>query len=205
VLGSGRRRPALPLEAPKADTAPALDADEILKQEFGYARETALQANSDRTQVVNLYLILVGGVGSILLGLPSLARGEGIEVPRATYAVVFFILGLLGVFSVLKLIRLRLAWYDSVLAMNAIKDFYLGTRPELAPAFRWRTETTPPPGKPGSISLDLAVLVALVDSLALGAGVFFLELPVWAAGAAAAAFLAGQIGLYFRLLGAGRA
>ena len=186
--------------APSMRVAELLDPDEILKMEFAYARDTALQANNDRTQVVNLYLLIVGGVGSVLLGLPALARGEGFELPPLALGLVLVLVGVLGLFSVLKLIRLRSAWHESVLAMNRIKDFYLANYPELAPAFRWRTETIPPPGVLGTITFDLVVLVALIDSLAMGGGVFFARAPAPAAGGSALAFFALQGGLYFRLL-----
>lgn len=186
------------------DTASALaeqlDPDAILRQEFEYARATAIQANEDRTQVVNLYLILVGGVGSALFALPALAT-RGVEVSREVFAAAFFLIGMLGWFSVLKLIRLRQAWHDSVLAMNRIKDFYVAYFPEIAPAFRWRTETIPVPGRLGTISFDLTMLVALLDSVAVGGGVHFLGLSVAHVAAAVLLCLLGQVGLYFRLLG----
>jgi len=180
-----------------------LDPDEILRQEFEYAREASLQSNSDRAQVVNLFLLLVGGVGSIALALPQLAPERSVQLPSAAFAVVFCLIGLLGLFTVFKLIRLRQAWHDSVLTMNRIKDFYLAHYPELAPAFRWRTETIPPPGLIGTITFDLAMLVALIDSLAVGGGMFFLNLryPVPVAAVAALAFFALQTWLYFWLLG----
>jgi hypothetical protein len=184
---------------PSPEVKALLDPDEILQQEFEYARETALQANNDRTQIVNLYVILVGGAGSLALGLPALAPGAA-GLPPGLLPAVFFVMGVLGLFNVLKLIRLRQAWHDSALAMNRIKDFYLAHYPEMAPAFRWRTETVPAPGKVGTITFDLVVLVALIDSLAVGGGVFFLGSSLWPAGAAAAAFLALQMGVYFRLL-----
>lgn len=185
---------------PSASVAEHLDPDEILKQEFAYARDTALQANNDRTQVVNLYLLLVGGLGSVLLGLPALARGAGFELPPLALGSVLILVGILGLFSVLKLIRLRQAWHESVLAMNRIKDFYLAHFPEMAPAFRWRTETIPAPGAVGTITFDLAVLVALIDSLAVAGGVFFAKAPPAYALGGGAAFFAAQAWLYFRLL-----
>ncbi|HET7294871.1 MAG TPA: hypothetical protein VFM88_20800 [Vicinamibacteria bacterium] len=184
------------------DVKSLLDPDEILRAEFAYARDTALQANADRTQVVNLYLILVGGLGSVLLGIPALARGEGIALPRAAFGFILLMIGVLGLFSVLKLIRLRQAWRDSVLCMNHIKDFYLSYYPEMAPAFRWRTETIPLAGDVGTISFDLSVLVALIDSLAVGAGVLFFGAALPLAVVAGAGFMAAQAWLYFRLLAA---
>lgn len=185
-----------PTEAP----ATTLDRGLILKEEFVYARETAIQANADRTQIVNLYLLVFGGVGSVLLGLPALARGEGIAVPRGATAAGLSLLFLFGLFTVLKLIRLRQAWHDSVLAMNQVKDFYLRQFPDLEPAFRWRTHTIPTPGKTGTVSFDLTVLVALLDSVAAGAAVVLLTQSLFAAVLVAAALVAGQVGLYGRLL-----
>lgn len=186
--------------ASTTDVKSLLDPDEILRAEFAYARDTALQANADRTQVVNIYLILAGGLGSVLLGLPALTRGEGIELPRAALGLILLMIGVLGLFSVLKLIRLRPAWHDSVPCMNHIKDFYLGYYPEMAPAFRWRTETVPAPGRAGTISFDLSVLVSLIDSLAVGVGALFAGAPPPAAIVAGAAFFAAQCWLYFKLL-----
>ena len=187
---------------PTPEVKALLDPDEILRAEFRYASETSLQANSDRAQVVNLFLILVGGVGSIALALSQLAPGEGVQLPPAVYAVVFFIVGLLGLFTIFKLIRLRQAWHDSVLTMNRIKDFYLAHYPELAPAFRWRTDTISRPELVGTITFNLSVLVALIDSAAVGGGMFFLNLlyPIPFAIGASAAFFALQAWLYFWLL-----
>lgn len=185
---------------PSARITEIIDPDEILKQEFAYARDSALQANSDRTQVVDLYLLLVGGIGSLLAGLPTLARGEGFVLPRGAYASLLSALAVLGLFTVLKLIKLRQAWHDSVLAMNRIKDFYLLHFPELAPAFRWRTETIPAPGRAFTITFDLAALVALIDSAALGAAVAVLQGSPPLAILAGLAFLALQATLFFRLL-----
>lgn len=184
---------------PSAEVKALLDPDAILQQEFEYARETALQANNDRTQVVNLYLLLVGGAGSLAVGLPALAPAGLVAMP-VLLASVSGLIGLVGLFTILKLIRLRLAWHDSAQAMNRIKDFYLAHYPEMAPAFRWRTQTLPPPGQVGTITFDLAGLVALVDSLALGGAVYFLGAPAGLAAAAGVGFLALQAGLYFRLL-----
>ncbi len=143
-----------------------LQPAEILELEFEYASETATQAQNDRTVVVNLYLFLVGGVGSLALTLPQLAT-PAVQIPKAGYALLFGLLALLGFFTVLKLVRLRQAWHDSALTMSCIKDFYLQKFPDLAPAFRWRTESIPAPGKPFTITFNLVLLVALVDSLLL--------------------------------------
>lgn len=191
---------------PSRSVKALLDPDAILEREFEYARDASLQANSDRAQIVNLYLILLGGIGSLLLALPALAAGRALTFPPALFSAALLLLGLLGLFTIFKLIRLRQAWHDSVLAMNRIKDFYLAHYPDLRPAFHWRTESIPAPEKVGTITFNLAMLVAITDSVALGAGVYLLPLlqPAgWAIGAALA-FFAAQITAYFWLLSRGQ-
>jgi hypothetical protein len=177
-----------------------LDPDEILQQEFEYARETALQANNDRTQVVNLYLILVGGVGTVVWGVPTLMNVSVGLMSTTVFALALFLLGILGLFTILKLIWLRRAWHDSVLTMNRIKDFYLAHYPEMGPAFRWRTSTVPDPGRLSTITFDLAMLVGLIDSLALAGGFFFVGVLPWAAVGLGVLYGGVQLAIYFRLL-----
>src|SRR5215212_203660 len=88
-----------------------LQAEQILKLEFEYARETAYQAQNDRTVIVNLYLLLVGGVGSLLLAVASFVSADQFSLPPQALSVLFTVLGLLGMLTLFKLIRLRQAWY----------------------------------------------------------------------------------------------
>ena len=147
-----------------------LNPEEILKLEFEYAQTTAEQAQDDRATILNLYILLVGGVGSIIVGL---GQARGFDLPRGVYAIVFAMLALIGFFTLMKLVRLRQAWYESVLAMNRIKDFYVEKFPDLTGALRWRTETIPAPGKPWTITFSLCVLVAIIDSTALAVAAYF--------------------------------
>ena len=147
--------------------------EEILKLEFEYASRTAEQAQDDRTAIVNLYLFLVGGVGSVI---GALIQWRGVDELRLVFSFALALLGVIGFFMVFKLIRLRQSWHDSALTMNRIKDFYLERFPELAQAFRWRTETIPAEGKWWTISFNLAVLVAVIDSMALSIAVHLAEI-----------------------------
>ncbi|MCX7841151.1 MAG: hypothetical protein N2559_17070 [Anaerolineae bacterium] len=176
-----------------------LNPEEILKLEFEYAQETAEQAQDDRMAILNLYILLVGGVGSIIIGL---AQASGADLPRAVYVIVFGLLAVTGFFVLMKLVRLRQAWYDSALTMNRIKDFYIEKFPDLAVAFRWRTTTIPPPGRIGTITFNLALLVAIIDSTALGVAMYFTGVRVpqneyAVAGFAALIFFAWQVWFYF--------
>ena len=160
-----------------------LTPEEILKLEFGYAQTTAEQAQDDRATILNLYILLVGGVGSIIAGL-------GQALPRGVYVIVFGLLALIGFFMLMKLVRLRQAWHDSVLTMNRIKDYYVERFPELAKALRWRTTTIPPPGKWWTITFSLSVLVAIIDSTALAVAMYFTGIRVPMSEYAASVFAA---------------
>ncbi|HZQ09884.1 MAG TPA: hypothetical protein VFD70_25120 [Anaerolineae bacterium] len=154
----------------------ALHAEEILKLEFEYARETAMQAQNDRTVVFNLYLILVGGIGSLLLAAVSIIPSPRLDLPTQALALLAFVLALLGVMTLFKLIRLRQAWFDSVRAMNAIKGYYLHSFPELDSAFLWKMNTVPALGKAWTITFILSLMVIVIDSIAFTAAFHFLEL-----------------------------
>ncbi|MBM3127169.1 MAG: hypothetical protein FJ009_00870 [Chloroflexi bacterium] len=176
-----------------------LNAEEVLKLEFEYAQTTAEQAQDARATILNLYIVLAGGVGSIIIGL---AQANGAELPRGIYVIVFGLLALIGFFTLAKLVRLRQAWHDSALTMNRIKDYYVERFPELAPALRWRTTTIPPLGKWWTITFNLALLVAIIDSTALAVAMHFtgVRLPLHEYAApvfAALVFFAWQAWFYF--------
>lgn len=153
-----------------------LHPEEILKLEFEYARETAAQAQNDRTVIVNLYLLLVGGAGSLLFAAVSFVPLEQrVLIPEQALSLLFLVLGLLGMLTLFKLIRLRQAWFDSVRAMNTIKSYYLEKFPELDAAILWKTTTIPAPGKAWTITFILSTMVVLLSSLALAAALHFLE------------------------------
>jgi amino acid permease len=147
-----------------------LEPKEILKLEFEYAQETAEQAQDDRTAIMNLYLLLVGGVGSIVVGLSQSGAGAA-NLPRNAAALLFALLAITGFFVLMKLVRLRQAWFDSARAMNRIKEFYLERFPELDKAFLWKPGTIPSRNKPWTITFNLCLLVAILDSVALGIAV----------------------------------
>lgn len=183
-----------------------LHAEKMLEMEFEYARETASQAVNDRTTVVNLYLLLVGGVGSVLAALAALNPSQQIEIPHNAFALAFALLGLIGFFTIFKLIRIRQAWYDSALEMNRIKEYYLAHFPDLEKAFAWRLATIPAQGKVWSITFILMLLVAVIDSSAMAIAAHLAlgtASNVGLDAVAAFAMLVSQIGFYFYQLSPG--
>jgi len=63
------------------------------------------------------------------------------------------------------LARLRLAWRDSALAMNQIKQYYIDHIPGLETAFLWKAKTLPDKLKIASISFYTVLEVALLSGL----------------------------------------
>jgi hypothetical protein len=94
------------------------------------------------------------------------------------FSGLFVLLTLLGTSTVLQLGRLRAAWYESMLAMNQIKDFAMIQNPELIKAFRWTTDTLPPKYKKNSVSYFQAFEVSLISGLVFGTSAFFFVLAI---------------------------
>jgi F0F1-type ATP synthase assembly protein I len=178
-----------------------VEFDELLASEFDYIAQTAAQATEDRARVSNFYLIAVGSLiaamfGTQLLELKSLPRTVNLM-----FGGLFLLLTLLGTSTIMQLARLRSAWYESMLAMNQIKDYMINENRPLAKAFRWQSRTLPPKYKTNSVSYFQAMEVALISGLMLGASLFFLlqavftiELLHWII-----AILAGGLAMFLQL------
>lgn len=152
----------------------AIKPDEILIAEFEYIAHTAFQANEDRAKVTTYYLVTLGTlVAGILTSQVMHSTEPGVF---CAFAALFAVLSAASVVILLQVVRLRQAWFDSVLAMNDIKSYYLryGQDPNLATAFRWTTSSLPDKFKPWSISSLMAMQVALLGGVTLGAAVMFL-------------------------------
>jgi F0F1-type ATP synthase assembly protein I len=146
----------------------------LLAAEFDYIAQTAAQATEDRARVSSFYLIAVGSLvaalfGTQFLGMPSVPRTVNLM-----FSGLFFLLTLLGTSTIMQLARLRAAWYESMLAMNQLKDYMINENKPLANAFRWQSNTLPPKYKTGSVSYFQALEVALISGIMLGAALFFL-------------------------------
>jgi len=140
--------------------------------------------------------------------------GQDTELPKAAGTVLLWLLCGIGWLYFLKLIRFRQAWHDSARAMNQIKDFYVQHAKDFEPdvlrdAFRWKTETLPPPDKPWTAYFYSAMLIAFLDSAAYVAGGALLSLdatgspPLSVLGPLALfglAFFAFHVWLYFAFL-----
>ncbi|RPH57340.1 MAG: hypothetical protein EHM81_11730, partial [Chloroflexi bacterium] len=109
--------------APGADMSTKLDPDQILIAEYNYIAQTAFQSNEDRARVASFYLVSFSSfIAAILTYQFNIAPGQQGWV-RWGFAGLFSALTLLGLLTLLQLARLRSAWFDSIQAMNRIKDY----------------------------------------------------------------------------------
>jgi len=152
-----------------------LDLDELLAAEYDYIAQTANQANEDRARVSSFYLIAVGSLVAALFGTQFFDPNFFSKTVDFMFGGLFILLTLLGTSTIMQLARLRAAWYESMLAMNQLKDFMVSQNKDLVNAFRWKTSTLPSKYKTGSVSFYQAVEVALISGLMLGAAMFFLQ------------------------------
>jgi hypothetical protein len=151
-----------------------VEFDELLASEFDYIAQTAAQATEDRARVSNFYLIAVGSLIAAMFGTQFLELKSLPATVNLMFGGLFLLLTLLGTSTIMQLARLRSAWYESMLAMNQLKDYMINENKPLAKAFRWQSSTLPPKYKKNSVSYFQALEVALISGLMCGAALFFL-------------------------------
>jgi hypothetical protein len=157
------------------DEPNTVELDELLAAEFDYIAQTAIQANEDRARVSSFYLIAVGSLVAAMFGTQFFDPNFYSRTINLMFSALFVLLTLLGISTILQLARLRVAWYESMLAMNQLKDYMMNEHKSLVKAFRWKTSTLPPKYKTNSVSYYQAVEVALIGGLMFGAAMFFFQ------------------------------
>lgn len=182
-----------------------LDPNSLLQSEFDYIAQTAFQANEDRARVTAFYLVNLGGLVAALLSsqLVSSLQAEA----DLLFGGLFLVLSATGLLTILQLVRLRKAWYESVQALDQIKDYYTRQLPalKLEEAFRWKQSNVPSLYKPWSISFLLVLQVAVLGGVSLGAAAYFFGLLAGYHGwlvvvAVGVVYFILQLWLYRRLL-----
>lgn len=154
---------------------PPVELDELIAAEFNYIAQTATQANEDRARISSFYLIAVGSFVAALFSTQLFDPEQFTQTVKIMFSGLFILLTILGTSTVMQLAQLRSAWYESVRAMNQLKDFAMKQNPELANAFRWKTNTIPDKYKKGSVSYYQALEVSMIGGLMFGAATFFLQ------------------------------
>lgn len=153
---------------------------DILVQEYEYIRETAKQAMSDRHTMVNYFLLITGGIltiiGSQFFKLEGIAPGA---VSVGMLTVLAVVINVIGWIYFMHIIRLRQAWCSSAAAMNQIKEFYVinGRVPDdlARSAFLWDTKSMPKAGKKSNVFYYSATLISFVSAMVVFLASWLLE------------------------------
>jgi hypothetical protein len=155
--------------------SPPIELDDLLAAEFNYIADTANQANEDRARVSSFYLIAVGSLVAALFSTQFFDPRFDTGNLNLLFSGLFLILTGLGTTTIVQLARLRSAWYESMLAMDQIKEYVISQNKDLAKAYRWRKNTMPPLYKFSSVSFQQTIEVAILSGLMFGASAFFLQ------------------------------
>jgi hypothetical protein len=179
-----------------------VEFDELLAAEFNYIAQTAIQANEDRARVSSFYLIAVGSLVATMFGTQFFDPNFFSQTVDLMFSGLFILLTLLGTSTIMQLARLRMAWYESMLAMNQLKDYMMDENKMLAKAFRWKTSTLPLKYKRDSVSYYQAIEVALISGLTFGAAALFAQQALFAIGPLhwVIAILLGGFTVYLQLI-----
>ena len=191
-----------------ADTPNAvLDVNSILVADYEYISQTAFRSHEDRARVTSSYIITVG---SLLIAILGYQYDKDNAYLYFAFAGLFLLLSLGSLLTLLQIVRLRQAWYESAKAMNHMKEYFIrridATETyQLSDAFLWSDETLPSKFKPWSISFLLAIQIAMLGAISLSTSVIFLslgfeQLNLWLAIGTGAFFFTMQLLLYRRLL-----
>jgi hypothetical protein len=183
-----------------------LDANALLTAEFQYIAQTAFQANEDRARVSTFYMVTLGSLVAALFSAQLDIVGNPEDVNRG-FVALFLAISLFGLLTLLQLVRLRQAWFESAVAMDQIKSFYIEHYPALPldDAIRWKAATLPSLYKPWSIGYLQMLQVAILGGVTFGTAILFLgfvtERGNWIfAVIAGLSFIALQVFLYWLLL-----
>jgi hypothetical protein len=152
-----------------------IESEGILVAEYEYIAQTASQAHEDRARFASFYLIAVGSLVAALFSTQLLSPDFDAGGMNLLFSGLFLILTVLGFTTTIQLARLRVAWKDSMMAMNQIKDYIISRDKDLEKAFLWRKNTLPPLYKVNSIYFLQAFEVALLSSVMFGASVYFFQ------------------------------
>lgn len=149
-----------------------LDSNAILMAEYEYAAQSAFQANEDRVKVFNFIFANI-----LTLGASFIAPFLNLSFDTKLFGYIFLALAVIGVLSVIQLIKLRRSWRESVKAMNRVKEYYIQANPDLESAFKWRIQSIPSGSKIFSLSFIMAFMLMVMNTLAIIAA-FMLLAPV---------------------------
>ena len=153
-----------------------LKIENMLLEEYNYAATTAYQAMEDRARMFNMYLLVVGILGSAFGAIYPLGGSSARTFIQPIAAVVLFAAGVAGIAFFALLIRLRQAFRQSLITMAVIKEYYIREfqqrMPNIQFVFRWRLETIPSGERAGSATFIVCHMVGFIAALCFAGCVF---------------------------------
>ncbi len=153
----------------------SISTDEFLTEEYEYIAQTAAQANEDRARISSFYLIAVGSLIATIFGTQFFDPDFFTQSIKFMLSGIFLLLTMMGTSTIVQLAKLRAAWYESMLAMNQLKEFMISQNKEISKALRWTSRTLPPKYKTSSISFYQAREAAILSGVTFTASVHFAQ------------------------------
>jgi len=174
-----------------------LNPEEILKAEWDYIKGTASEAQEDRARVSTFFL---GSAASLVAVLVGAKAEEFTPMIYYGFATLLLLMGITGWLTLGHLIRLRAAWFDSVLSMNLIKEYYFYhfQKADLNLAFNWTVEEDEKDFKlykKWSVSYLFALQVAMMTAVMFAGAVVCIYLASGCSFTVPVAFFASFVGL----------
>lgn len=164
-------------------TAEKLPSGAMLIAEFEYLGQTAFQANEDRARAASFYLVTFGSFIAALATTQFVLPPEQIALLDWGFAGLFALLACLGLSTIVKLARLRQAWFSSARAMNQVKEYYAAHCDGLKDAFLFNNASLPQKFQwkslGGLMMLEVAFVGALTAALACFFGLMALAATGW--------------------------
>ncbi len=163
--------PSQNLQLPPPPLDPHLNS--LLIAEFTYIADSTNKSSEDRARVSNYYLATIAAAAAAVFGrtLDNTAQAT----VNSAIGIGFLVLALIGLFTVLSIIRLRAGWMAGANAMDAIKEYCakIYDKAQLDSAFEWERKDLPPAGKINSVAFWTASSMIAIDSAMMALAVIF--------------------------------
>jgi hypothetical protein len=186
---------------------PDLSPNGILVAEYEYIAQTVFLSNEDRLRAASFYLVTFASFIAALVGAQFEFDPVQVFYINMGFGVLFIMLAVFGLLTILSLARLRQAWFESIAALNQIKDYHvtqIGSE-SFEQAFRWRMTTAPARFKPNRVGFLLVLQVALLGGVSAAAAAYFFLVSwqphlVWSSVVVFGLAFGGQVWMYKKLL-----
>ncbi len=146
---------------------------DFIVAEYNYMADAAHQAQENRVRCSEYFIVVISSFITAIFAFRTSGGPNASAEYSQIFALLFLIIFVIGACNILQLCKLRLAWHESVMAMNDIKEGLIQAAPGIAPLFAWRKGTVLHSFKPFSISFILAVQISFLSGIAFAAFIYF--------------------------------